>query len=65
MADIRQINVILPEDLEAVFANVVRLSHTPGEFIMDFSSILPGNMKPKVKSRIVMSPLGLSSCSRH
>jgi len=59
VADIRQINVILPEDLEAIFANVVRLSHTPGEFIMDFSSILPGNMKPKVKARVVMSPLGV------
>jgi len=59
MPQVRQINIELPEDLKATYANVVRVAHTPGEFILDFSAILPGELKPRVASRIVMSPLGL------
>ncbi|MEA4811028.1 MAG: DUF3467 domain-containing protein [Anaerolineaceae bacterium] len=59
MAEIRPIEVQLPESLAPVFANMVRVSHTPGEFILDFTAILPGTVAPKVSSRIILSPLGL------
>jgi transcription elongation GreA/GreB family factor len=59
MTEPRKINIKLPEELIATFANVVRVSHTPGEFVLDFSAILPGDMNPKVGSRVVMSPLAL------
>jgi hypothetical protein len=59
MPQVRQINVELPDDLKVTYANMVRVAHTPGEFILDFSSILPGDMKPKVAARVVMAPLGL------
>jgi len=59
MAEVRQVNVELPEDLNPIYANMVRVAHTPGEFILDFSAILPGAMNPKVLSRVVMSALGL------
>jgi hypothetical protein len=64
MAEVRQINIELPEDLKPIFANVVRVAHTPGEFTLDFSAILPGDLKPKVNSRIVMSALGLKLLQR-
>jgi len=59
MPEIRPIEVQLPESLTPVFANMVRVSHTPGEFILDFTALLPGNPTPKVGSRIILSPLGL------
>jgi hypothetical protein len=58
MAEIKPIEVQLPESLAPVFANMVRVSHTPGEFILDFTAILPGNTAPIVSSRIILSPLG-------
>lgn len=64
MAEIRQINVELPEDLDPIFANVVRVAHTPGEFILDFSAILPGNLKPKVDTRVVMSTVAFKLLQR-
>jgi hypothetical protein len=59
MTELKPIEVQLPESLTPVFANMVRVSHTPGEFILDFTAILPGNTAPKVSSRIILSPLGL------
>lgn len=59
MAEIKPIEVQLPESLTPVFANMVRVSHTPGEFILDFTAILPGNTSPKVSARVILSPLGL------
>lgn len=59
MSEIKPINLTLPEDLSPTFANMVRVSHTPGEFILDFTAILPGEASPKVSSRVVLSPLGL------
>jgi hypothetical protein len=47
----------LPDDLEPNYVNFVRISHTPSEFVMDFSLILPGVQKPNVDSRLIMSPI--------
>jgi hypothetical protein len=46
----------LPDDLEALYVNFVRISHTASEFVLDFSLLLPGVQKPEVDSRLVMSP---------
>lgn len=48
----------LPEDLEPVYANMARISHTPAEIILDFIQMLPGQVSPRIKTRLVMSPLG-------
>jgi|AMWB02.1.fsa_nt_gi hypothetical protein len=58
MPEIKPLNIRVPQDLQALFVNMVRISHTPGEFILDFSSILPGLTDPKVDARLVLSPLG-------
>ncbi len=47
----------LPEDLQPVYSNVTRISHTPSEIILDFTRILPAETRLKVLSRIVMSPV--------
>ena len=49
----------LPEDLESLYVNFVRISHTASEFVLDFSLLLPGVKDPKVDSRLVMSPTAM------
>jgi hypothetical protein len=46
-----------PHDLDAVYSNLARITHTPSEFIFDFAQILPGLKAPKFKSRVLLSPL--------
>jgi hypothetical protein len=52
-------NFKLPDDLEALYVNFVRISHTAAEFVMDFSLLLPGVTTPTVESRLVMSPIAI------
>ncbi len=47
----------VPEDLEPVYVNVVRITHSPSEMVLDFARILPGMVPSKVISRLLMSPL--------
>jgi hypothetical protein len=59
-----QPRLVLPPDLDAVYANMVRISHTPSEMVMDFSRILPGDTQAQVMSRILMSPLSTKLLQR-
>jgi hypothetical protein len=53
----QQINVELGEkEAEGNYSNLVIISHSPAEFIMDFTRLLPGIPKAKVHSRIIMTP---------
>jgi hypothetical protein len=47
-----------PPDLEATYINLVRIAHSPSELIFDFAHLLPGSVPARVKTRVVMSPLG-------
>ncbi len=49
--------VDLPEDLEPVYANVARITHSPSEIIFDLGQIMPNQSGMRVKSRVVMTPL--------
>lgn len=51
-------NMEMPEDLQPVYSNVARISHTPFDFVLDFSQALPGLPHSKVLSRVIMSPAG-------
>ena len=53
----KRINIEFPKDLEAVYANVAFISHTPAEIIVDFAQVLPRIPKGNVVSRIIMSPM--------
>lgn len=48
----------LPASLEAIYANVVRITHSPSEMIFDFAQMLPDRPAGSVKARLLMSPLG-------
>ena len=52
----RKIQVELPGDLEAVYANFAILNHSPSEVIIDFARMLPNMPKVKVYARIIMTP---------
>ncbi len=52
-----QINVELPGDLEAVYANFAMITHSPSEVVIDFARILPNVPKAKVYARIIMTPM--------
>lgn len=53
----RKLNVELGEkEAEGTYANIVLISHSPSEFIIDFARILPGAPKAKIHSRIIMTP---------
>ncbi len=49
----------VPEDLLPIYSNLVRISHSPSEIILDFSRILPGQTAAHVLARILMSPIGV------
>lgn len=48
----------VPQDLEVEYINLVRIAHSPSELVFDFAHMLPGGSPAKVRSRVVMSPLG-------
>ena len=53
----QQINIELGEkEAEGVYSNLAIISHSPAEFVIDFTRILPGVPRARVLSRIVMTP---------
>jgi hypothetical protein len=48
----------VPDGLQAVYVNLVRISHSPAELVFDFAHLLPGSSSAQVLSRLVMSPIG-------
>ena len=53
----QQISIELGDkEAEGIYSNLVVISHSPAEFILDFTRMLPGTPKAKVFSRIIMTP---------
>jgi len=53
----QQINIELPEEVaDGTYSNFAVITHSPAEFILDFTRVLPGTPKAKVQSRIIMAP---------
>ena len=48
----------VPDDLQVEYVNFVRIAHSPSELVFDFAHLLPGEAPARIRSRIVMSPLG-------
>lgn len=52
-----QINVELGEkESEGIYSNLALISHSPAEFVLDFTRMLPGVPKTRVYARIIMTP---------
>ncbi len=47
---------ISPDMAGGVYSNLAVITHSSSEFVLDFAQMMPGAPKPKVASRIVMTP---------
>jgi len=53
----QQINIELGEkEAEGIYSNLAIITHSPAEFVIDFTRVLPGVPKAKVHARTVMTP---------
>ncbi|NUQ81227.1 MAG: DUF3467 domain-containing protein [Bacteroidetes bacterium] len=51
------LNIELGEkEAEGIYSNLAIISHSPAEFVIDFTRVVPGVPKAKVYSRIIMTP---------
>jgi len=52
-----QLNIELPADLEAIYANFAMITHSTSEMVLDFARLLPNVPKVKIYARIIMTPM--------
>src|SRR5260221_7018618 len=53
----QQINIELGEkEAEGIYSNLAIITHSPAEFVVDFTRVLPGIPKAKVHARIITTP---------
>jgi hypothetical protein len=52
-----QINIEVPPELEATYANLALITHSASEIIIDFARVLPNSPKAKVYARIITTPM--------
>ncbi len=45
------------KEAEGIYSNLAIISHSPAEFVVDFTRVLPGVPKARVHARIVMTPV--------
>ena len=45
-----------PEVARGTYSNLAIITHSHSEFIIDFATMLPGQPKPEVSNRIIMTP---------
>jgi len=51
------LNVELPADLDAVYANIAVITHSASEVIIDFGRVLPNVPKAKIHARLILTPM--------
>jgi hypothetical protein len=61
---VQQINIEIPDALEATYANFAVITHSPSEIIIDFARILPNVHKGRVHARIIMTPMNAKLLQR-
>jgi len=53
----QQINIELGEkEAEGIYSNMAIITHSPAEFVIDFTRIVPGLPKARVHARIITTP---------
>jgi len=58
----KQIQVELDEKVgTGEYSNLAIVTHSPAEFILDFTQVMPGMPKARVRARIIMAPLHAKS----
>ncbi len=59
MGEMQQYGVEIELDAqvaEGVYSNLVLITHSTSEFIVDFANVMPGMPKARIKSRMVLTP---------
>jgi len=51
-----KLKIEVPPGLDAIYANLVVISHSPSEVIMDFAQVLPNTSSARVQTRVVTTP---------
>lgn len=52
-----KIEIELPEqEANGTYSNLVMITHSPSEFILDFIAVMPGVPKAKVAKRMILTP---------
>lgn len=52
----QQINIELGEkEAEGIYSNLAIITHSPAEFVIDFTRVLPGVPKARVHARVIMT----------
>lgn len=53
----KQLEIELPtEEAPGTYANLVMITHSASEFVLDFIAVMPGLPKSKVMKRIILTP---------
>lgn len=53
----QQINIELGEkEAEGIYSNLAIITHSPAEFVVDFTRVVPGVPKARVLARIITTP---------
>src|SRR5215510_11723271 len=53
----QQLSIELGEkESEGIYSNLAIITHSPAEFIVDFTRVMPGVPKARVHARVVMTP---------
>jgi hypothetical protein len=53
----QQISIELGEkEAEGIYSNLAIITHSPAEFVIDFTRVVPGVPKARVLSRIITTP---------
>lgn len=53
----QQLSIELGEkEAEGIYSNLAIITHSPAEFIIDFTRVMPGVPKAKVYARIITNP---------
>jgi hypothetical protein len=54
----QQLQVELGEkEAEGIYSNLAIITHSPAEFILDFTRVTPGVPRARVHARIIMTPM--------
>ncbi|MEA3376133.1 MAG: DUF3467 domain-containing protein [Chloroflexota bacterium] len=53
----QKVNIEVPPELGAIYANFAMITHSPSEVIIDFARVLPNTPRSKVHARIITTPM--------
>ncbi|MEX1062577.1 MAG: DUF3467 domain-containing protein [Balneolaceae bacterium] len=53
----KQVEINLPEsEAQGTYSNLVMITHSASEFVLDFIAVMPGVSKARVVKRLVLTP---------